>query len=323
MPLKKKREEIIDLGFGQKESVRGQRIINKDGSFNIRKKGIPFLESFNFYHYLVTISWTRFILIVFTGYVVINLLFALIYYLIGAENLNGVTATDGFGKFLTMFFFSTQTFTTVGYGNLSPAGVGSNTVAALESLIGFLALALATGLLYGRFSRPIARLQFSKHSIIAPFSGMKAYQFRVANKQRSQMINVNVTVMLTILENTDGTSVRKYYNLKLEYPQINMFPTVWTVNHPIDENSPMFGMTHDTLMKGEAEIMILLKGYDDTFSQDVHTRFSYRADEIVWGAKFVNIFGQEDDGTPTIAVDRIDEYATAELPDGIPKLKND
>lgn len=323
MLLKKKREEVIDLGFGQKESVKGQRIINKDGSFNLKKKGIPFLESFNFYHYLVTISWTRFILIVLAGYVVINLLFGLIYYLIGVENLDGVSAADGFGKFLAVFFFSAQTFTTVGYGHISPIGVESNTVAALESLISLLSLALATGLLYGRFSRPIARLLFSKHSIIAPFRGMKAYQFRVTNKQRSQMINVNVTVMLTILEDTDGVSVRKYYNLKLEYPQINMFPSVWTVNHPIDENSPMFGITHDTLMKGEAEIMILLKGYDDTFSQDVHTRFSYRADEIVWGAKFVNLFGKEDDGIPTIAVDRIDEYEKAELPDGMPKLKND
>lgn len=315
MAIKRKREEVIDLGFGQKETVRGQRIINKDGSFNIKKKGIPFFESFNFYHYLVTVSWTKFILIVFVGYIAINLLFAFIYYLIGAENLAGVTALDGFGKFLAVFFFSAQTFTTVGYGHISPVGIESNIVAALESLIGLLALALATGLLYGRFSRPIARLLFSKHSIIARFKGMKAYQFRVANKQRSQMINVEVTIMLTILENTNGVNVRKYYNLKLEYPKINMFPSVWTVNHPIDEDSPMFGMTQDTLMKGEAEIMILLKGYDDTFSQDVHTRYSYRAEEVMWGAKFVNIFGQEDDGTPTIDVDRIDEFQKVELPD--------
>jgi inward rectifier potassium channel len=132
--------------------------------------------------------------------------------------------------------------------------------------------------------------------------------FRLANKQKSQMVDVEVRVMFSILENKNGTSVRKFYDLKLEYNTINFFPTVWTVNHPVDETSPLFGLTEFDTRNGQAEFMVLLKGFDDTFSQTVHDRFSYRADEIIWGAKFKNIFGTEKDGTGTVELDRISEY---------------
>jgi inward rectifier potassium channel len=296
--------EVKDLGLGSKENPTGKRIINHDGSFNVVKKGIPFLESFNFYHYLVTIPWTKFILIVFAGYLVLNAIFGLIFYLIGIEHLSGVIADNEIEKYFEAFFFSAQSFTTVGYGRISPVGFWASSIAAIESLIGLLGLALATGLLYGRFSRPLARILHSKNAIIAPFKDIIGFQFRVANKQKSQMINVGVVVMLSIMQN----SVRKFYNLTLEYHKINFFPTIWTVNHPIDEASPFFGLTHKDLVDGEAEIMVLLQGFDDTFSQDVHTRFSYKAEEIVWGAKFVNIFSMEEDGTGTVELGKIGEY---------------
>ena len=296
--------EVKDLGLGSKENPTGKRIINHDGTFNINKKGIPFLESFNFYHYLVTISWTKFIIFVFSGYLVLNAIFGLIFYLIGIEHLAGAIASNELEKYLEAFFFSAQSFTTVGYGRISPVGFWTSSIAALESLIGLLALALATGLLYGRFSRPVARILHSKNAIIAPYKDITGFMFRVANKQKSQMINVGVVVMLSILQN----SVRKFFNLKLEYHKINFFPTIWTVNHPIDENSPFYGLNSKDLIDGEAEVMVLLQGFDDTFSQDVHTRFSYKAEEIVWGAKFVNIFGMESDGTGTVELGKIGEF---------------
>lgn len=300
--------EVKDLGLGSRENPTGKRIINHDGSFNIIKKGIPFLESFNFYHYLVTISWIKFIIIVFSGYLILNSIFGLIYYLIGIDHLSGIIASNEIEKYFEAFFFSAQSFTTVGYGRISPVGFLASSIAAIESLIGLLSLALATGLLYGRFSRPVARILHSRKAIIAPFKEMNALQFRAANKQKSQMINVEVVVMLTIMQNIKGSNIRKFYNLKLEYPRINFFPTIWTVNHPIDENSPLFGLTQKDLYDGEAEVMVLLKGFDDTFAQSVHTRFSYKPDEIVWGAKFVNIFGMEEDGTGTVDLARIGEY---------------
>lgn len=307
-------KEVIDLGLGSKETPQGQRIINSDGTFNLKRQGIPFLESFNFYHYLVTLTWPRFIMVVFSGYVIINAVFGLIYYLIGVENLTGITSPSRFEQFLDAFFFSAQAFTTVGFGRVSPISISANIVASLEALIGLLALALATGLLFGRFSRPVAKILFSKNAIIAPFKGMKAFQFRVANKHKSQLIDVEVTVMFSILEDVGGTGVRKFYNLDLEYKKINFFPSVWTVNHPIDENSPLYTLNSDDFINGEAEIMILLKGFDDTFSQNVHYRFSYRADEIVWGAKFNNIFGKDEDGAPIVELDRINEYNSVDLP---------
>ena len=301
-------EEVKDIGLGSKENPTGKRIINHDGSFNIIKKGIPFLESFNFYHYLVTASWVKFIIIVLTGYFLMNAVFGLVFYLIGIEHLAGVIASNELEKYFEAFFFSAQSFTTVGYGRISPVGFWASSIAALESLIGLLSLALATGLLYGRFSRPVARILHSKNAIIAPFKDINGFQFRVANKQKSQMINVEVTVMLSIIQNLNGSSVRKFYNLALEYKSINFFPTIWTVNHPINSDSPFYGLVEKDLIDGEAEIMVLLKGFDDTFSQSVHVRFSYKAEEVIWGAKFLNVFDIEKDGTGIVALDKIGEF---------------
>ena len=301
-------EEVKDLGIGSKDLSRSKRIVNKDGSFNVRKTGLGFAESFNFYHYLVTVSWTKFILIVFSGYVIINLLFAVIYYLIGAENLTGIIAETNFEKFTEAFFFSTQSFTTVGYGRISPVGITASTIAAFESLIGLLGLALATGLLYGRFSRPIPKIIYSNKALIAPYKDTKGFMFRVANKQKSQMVDVEVRVMLSIFENVNGSRARRFYGLKLEYSTINFFPTIWTVNHPITEDSPLFGLEEKNLKENGAEFLVLLKGFDDTFSTTVHDRFSYTADEVVWDAKFVNIFGTDDYGMGTVALEKIGDY---------------
>lgn len=297
-------EEIKDLGLGSKETPKGKRIINKDGSFNVLRKGIPFNEYFNFYHYLVSISWTKFILIVFSGYVLVNFIFALIYYLIGVEHLIGIIAQNEYEKFMETFFFSAQSFTTVGYGRISPQGFVTSAVASIEALTGLLSLAIATGLLYGRFSRPVAKIAYSHKAIIAPFKNITGFMFRVANKQMSQMVDVEVRVMYSTLEN----SSRKFYSLKLEYKTITFFPSIWTVNHPIDEESPLFGKNAEDLIKSGDEFLILLKGFDDTFSTNVHSRYSYFADEIVWGVKFVNIFGTDNKGMGTVSIDRLSKY---------------
>ncbi len=301
-------EDIKDLGIGAKDLSKSKRIINKDGSFNVRKTGLGFVESFRFYHYLVTVSWPKFILIVFSGYVAINFIFAVIYYLIGTDHLLGIIANSELQKFEESFFFSAQSFTTVGYGRISPIGMLTSTLASFEALIGLLALALATGLLYGRFSRPIPKIIYSKNALIAPFKDIKGFMFRIANKQKSQMVDVEVRVMLSIFENTNGNRTREFYNLNLEYNSINFFPTLWTVNHPVEEDSPLYGMTETGLKAGQAEFLVLLKGFDDTFAQTVHDRFSYTAEEVVWDAKFVNIYGTDEKGNGTVALEKISDF---------------
>ena len=236
------------------------------------------------------------------------MVFAFIYYLAGLDHLMGIMGRNDFDKFMEAFFFSAQSFTTVGYGRVSPEGMVTNIVAAFEALIGLLSLALATGLLYGRFSRPVPKIIYSKNALIAPYKDITGFMFRIANKQKSQMVDVEIRVMLSIFENTNGSKARQFYNLKLEYRSINFFPTLWTVNHPIDKNSPLNGITETALKAGQAEFLVLLKGFDDTFSQTVHHRYSYTADEVVWGRKFVNIYGVDDDGNGTVALERISSF---------------
>jgi inward rectifier potassium channel len=299
---------LDDLGLGTKDAPKNLRFINRDGSFNFVKRGLPFFESFNFYHYLVNINWFKFILIIVSGYVVLNTVFAFVYYLTGMEGLSGIAAKTEAEKFYEAFFFSAQSFTTVGYGRISPVGFWSSSLAALESLIGLLCLALATGLLYGRFSRPVAKIMYSKVALIAPFKDMTGFMFRISNKQKNQMQDAEIRVVFSFFEFNNGTPVKKFINLKLEYSKINFFPSAWIVNHPITESSPLYGMTEQDLTERQAEFMILLQGFDDTFSQTVHSRYSYYFNEIVWDAKFKNIYGVDDNGRTTVAMDGISEY---------------
>ncbi|MEO8513605.1 MAG: ion channel [Ignavibacteria bacterium] len=300
--------DIPNLGLSNHDISR-QRLLNKNGSFNSRRTGLPFWETFNFYHYLVGVSWIKFILFVFLGYTTLNMIFAVIFYLIGVDShLLGVIATSELEKFYEAFFFSAQSFTTVGYGRISPVGFWANSIASFESLIGLMCLAIATGLFYGRFAKPVSKVLYSKHAIIAPYKDVTGFQFRIANEQKSELIDVEVRVMFSILKEENANSPnRKYYNLKLEFSKINFFSLIWTVNHIIDSESPLFGLTKEAMNNGHAEFLILIQGYDDTFMSNVHSRSSYRHNEILWNAKFTNVYGFDEDGRTTVALDKISE----------------
>ncbi len=300
--------DIPNLGLSNRDISR-QRLLNKDGSFNSRRKGLSFWETFNFYHYLVGISWLKFSVIIFAGYVFLNFLFAVVYYLLGVDtHLLGVIASNELDKFLESFFFSAQSFTTVGYGRISPVGVWTSSIAAFESLVGLMCLAIATGLFYGRFAKPVSKVLYSKNAVIAPFKDVTGFQFRIANEQKSELIDVEVRVMFSILKEENANSPnRKYYNLKLEFSKINFFSLIWTVNHIIDSDSPLYSLTKDDLTNGHAEFLILIQGYDDTFMSNVHSRSSYRHNEILWNAKFANVYGFDEDGRTTVSLDKISE----------------
>lgn len=304
-----RRHQEEDPGFGTKYFRRTKRIINANGSFNVERRGFGWSFA-DAYMYLVRIGWTKFLLIVLAAYVTINAFFALLYVLVGVDQIGGHPGIEG-GEFLYSFFFSVQTFTTVGYGGMSPTGIGANFVAVFEALIGLIAVAMATGLLFGRFARPSAKVLFAKNALVSPFHETEnALMLRVVNRRTSQLINLEAKVMFTMI---DPDYTRKYYRLELELSTINMFPLSWTIVHPINKDSVLSDYTAEELIERDAEIIIQMKGWDETFAQEVHTRFSYRFEAVIWGAKFVRMFMTTDEGDIVLDRELLDEWEPAPL----------
>jgi inward rectifier potassium channel len=293
-----------DLGFGTivaRESR--QRLLNRDGSFNVSRKGLRLGTSLSAYHALLTTSWTRFMLVVVASYVVCNALFAAAFLACGPGALVGPGGT-GFPR---AFFFSVETFSTIGYGIVGPAGLAANLLVTVEALVGLLWLALATGLLFARFSRPTAKILFSRSALVAPYRGGRAFEFRIANARSSQLIDVEAKVLFTRFEETGRQAVRRFYPLTLERESVVFFPLAWTIVHPIDEASPLRGLTADDLRASDAEFLVLLSGIEEAFAQRVHARSSYKWNEVVWGARFADIVHHPSGGEPiTIDVSRLD-----------------
>jgi len=254
---------------------------------------------------LIDTTWPRFLLVVLLGFLAVNMMFAFLYLMIGIRNLRGLESD--MGAFANAFFFSVHTLTTVGYGNVYPEGAAANTISALEAATGLMVFAIATGLLYGRFSRPSARIVYSKNAIIAPYQDGTSLQFRITNARRNVLMNMEARVLLMTVESAEGELKRNFIDLPLERRGVYFFALTWTVVHPIDAASPFFGKTREDLAGLSAEILILIQGFDDTFSQVVSSRYSYRHDEMVWGAKFLPTFKVDSKGDLVVEVDRINE----------------
>jgi inward rectifier potassium channel len=306
-------EEPKDLGFGSVVGgARQQRLINRDGSFTARREGFPALSYLNGYHALLTMTWPRFLGIVAASYVTLNALFAIAYLLCGPGTLTGTSEQQMGGRFLRAFFFSVDTFATIGFGNVYPMGIVANSLVAVESLIGLLFVALLTGLVFARFSRPTAALMFSDVAVVAPYQGRTGFEFRVANARSNQLMELEAKVLYSRL---DGPG-RRYDQLKLERTKVVFFPLSWTIVHPIDESSPLWDVTHEDLVRQDAEFDILMSGIDETFSQLVHARMSYKPQEIVFGARFSNIYNPVGpDAAISIDVSRLSDIEDAPLDD--------
>lgn len=291
------KSDSSDLGFGRVVSEESHlRLINKDGSFNVKRKGLNFFTSLSIYHSLLTMDWWKFIGLASLGYIFINIFFAFVYLIFEPGALEGTQAATFIAKFLRAFFFSVQTSSTIGYGHVFPESVSANFIVALESFIGLLGFAIITGLLFARFSRPNAKILFSENAVVAPYHNITAFEFRIANARKNQIIELQAQLTFSKMEKAGNHLIRRYYRLDLERDKVPFFPLTWTIVHPIDENSPLKNITQNELMESQAEFLILLTGTDDTFNQTVHSRFSYRADEIIFSAKFSNIFEYGKDG---------------------------
>jgi inward rectifier potassium channel len=305
-----RKQKFNDLGLDTKIHSDGYRSLNKDGTFNVRKLNVPLFERINFFHSLVSMSWWRFFGIIAGCYILVNLLFASLYMAIGLEHLTGIDGVTDFDKFLEAFFFSAQTITTLGYGRVAPIGIPANIVAAIESMLGLLSFALATGLMYGRFSKPSARIIYSAHAVIAPYQEINGFMFRVVNPQNTQLLEVEINVTLSMKR--ENSELRNFYSLELERPKVVFFPSTWTIVHPITESSPLYRLTETAMLEKDAEFIVMIRAFDESFSQTVYSRSSYKAHELKWGEKFIYLIQRNKDGI-SVDVGRMDETEKAAL----------
>jgi inward rectifier potassium channel len=293
-----------DFGYTNQANQNSKRVINKNGSFNLVRVG----EKKSLFHSLVTMKWWKFFLTIVGTYVVVNMLFASIYLLI---DFNGIGMTSDYqvtNKFLIASFFSVQTLTTVGYGSLYPLSEVVSMVASVEALTGLMIFAIFTGLMYGRFSKPSPGIRFSKNMVYAPYKQNNALMFRVANERNHNLTELEARILMSVIVEENGRSARKYQVLELENSRITYFPLNWTLVHYIDEKSPLYGMTKTDFEGIDLEMMIMIKGYNETAAQSFHAKSSYTENEIVWNAKFKVPYHFREDGVTVFVLDKIDDY---------------
>lgn len=305
----------INSGFGTNASSYGGRFINKDGSANIEKRGMPFFSRISWYHTMIEMPTWKFLGILLAFYIGINFVFATIYYTIGIEYLNGIDQTGSewiqFGK---AYFFSAQTFTTVGYGHISPNGFLTSALSATEALIGLLSFAIATGLFFGRFSKPTAFLKFSHNALIAPYRGGTALMLRMVPYKNTNFTDAEAKITLGILVDEKEKKTNTFYTLDLELHRVNSLTLSWTLVHPINEKSPLHNFTKEDFENIEGEIIVFVKTYDDMFSTTVATSTSYTFDEIVYGAKFELMYNENEEKTKTILhLDKLNSFYKVDL----------
>ncbi|MEJ7860754.1 MAG: hypothetical protein WKF90_03850 [Pyrinomonadaceae bacterium] len=296
-------EEDRDLGFGSKVAAESRlRFLNRDGTFNVRRTGIRQLSTLNLYHFLLTMSWAQFLGLVLLLYFLSNIIFGLLYSFLGAGYLVDTSSEPTANIFLRGFFFSVQTFATIGYGTIHPVGIAPNLLVTIESYYSMIATALVTGLVFARFSRPTAKIIFSDTAVIAPYKNNSGFMFRIVNNRKNQLIELKAQVLFTHFVEKNGVINRNFDVLTLERERVSFLPLAWTIVHPIDKQSPMFGLTESDFEKSDAEILIVLSATDETFAQIVHARSSYKLGEIKFGHKFVSIYNNIETGEP-ISID--------------------
>ena len=308
-------ESELNTGFGVSSENSSGRFYNRQtGSANVVKTGVSILDRYSWYHTMLAMPSARFLSFLLICYIAVNVFFASIYYLIGIEHLAGVKQGSAIKNFSEVFFFSAQTFTTVGYGRISPVGFAASAVSTFEAFLGLLSFALATGLFYGRFSRPRAFLKFSHNAIIAPYKSGIALMFRMAPYKNNLLSEAEVKINLAMQLEENGKMINKFYNLDLEIPKINSLALSWTIVHPIDEKSPLYNFNYTDMVNAKLEALVFVKAFDEVFSNTVVQRFSYISSEVVWGAKFKIMYhADKKKGTTILDMHKLNEFEKVEL----------
>ncbi len=313
-----RKNEAPEFGFGSSSNQAGKRILNKDGTANIVRLGEPKFSLVNIYHSLIMMKWWKFITIIVFYYIFLNVFFSLLYYYFTPDELAGMIFSSEKERFREIFFFSAQSLTTVGYGRINPVGTMASTIASFEAFIGLMGFAIATGLLYGKFSRPTAKLQYSKNALIAPYShpvhsinAPTALMFRIVNARNNQLIEVEAMILFAYNETVEGKTKRRFQQLKLEVDKINLLAMTWTIVHPINPESPLYNVKEEDMEILDAEMIINIKAIDDTYVQQIYARNSYKWQEMVWGARFEPIITLAPDGRTAIDMRKLSSYIPA------------
>ncbi len=272
------------------------RLLLRTGRYNIVRRGVPDPRWRDLYHRMLSASWVWLLTVVVGSYVGANAIFALFYLALGdgIENARPRSFADA-------FFFSVQTMATIGYGKLVPRGNVANALVTIEALFGLGALAVATGLLFAKFSRPTARVMFSKYAVVAVRDDVPRLMFRVANERESMIVEATMRVVLVRSEKTkEGEAVRRFHDLELERARTAIFPMSWTVSHKLDAASPLHDLSRSTMEAGEVELICSLTGTEELFASTIHARFSYSAADVLLGHRLVDILSVEPDGRRSI-----------------------
>jgi inward rectifier potassium channel len=302
-----------DLGLGGKLSERSRaRLVNHDGTFNVRRNDLSPFHPYNAYHTLLSLSIPRLIGLMAAFYVATNVFFAGLYWLAGPDALVGASDSPG-GRFEDSLFFSVQTLATIGYGRLVPNTRAANLLVAIEALVGLLGFAVLSALLFARFTRPTAKISFSQNAIVAPYGDGWALMFRLVNLRNHDLSQVRAVVTLARWVDEQGARRRRFHQLALERDAIIFMPLHWVIVHPIQGTSPLRGYSMESLADADPEIVCLITADDETFAQTVHARTSYDKSDIVWGARFRDMYTAD---TDHVAIDltRLDRFDRVEPP---------
>ncbi len=280
---------------------RPRHVRVRSGQFEFVKLNVKEFDLRDTYHLILTLSWPGFAGVIFCIYLLINLVFAALYML-------DPHAIAEMSSFFDAFFFSVETLATVGYGHMYPESLYGHLITMFEIMVGLFGLAVITGLIFVRFSRPTARMHFSKVAVITPFDGVPNLMIRVANLRHQAMVEPEFRMILfRNVVTAEGDDVRRFNSLKLEFDHLIAFPAVLTVRHRIDEESPLFGMTPEDLQQHDIRIMASIVGVDSVIVAPVQSLSDYNYDQIEWNRRFVEIYDQSKEGEWTVDYGRIDE----------------
>jgi inward rectifier potassium channel len=305
-----------DLGLGGKLSERSHaRLLNRDGSFNVRRNNLGPFHPYNVYHTLVSLPVPHLVLLMVAGYLATNLVFAALYWLAGPEAISGA-ASSPLARFEDCVFFSVQTLATIGYGKLVPATRAANVLVAVEALVGLLGFAILSALLFARFARPTAKIRFSSRAVIAPYQSGWALMFRLANMRNHDLTDVHAIVSFARWSDENGARRRRFDQLALERDFIIFMPLHWVVVHPVTDTSPLRGLTQESLAASDPEVVCLITADDETFAQTVHARCSYDKTDIVWGARFRDMY-LPDAERVTVDLGRLNDFESVPPPSSL------
>lgn len=264
------------------------------------------------YHAALRLSWTEALLAIAGTWLVANALFALVYWIVG-----GVEGSDG--GFVDAFFFSVETMGTIGYGEMHPVTAGAHTVVVVQSVVGLIVTAVATGMVFAKFSLPLSRIAFSKHVVISPMNGVPTMQLRVGNARSSIIAEATIRVAMVRTEKThEGKTFYRLVDLPLARERSPALQRTWTVMHVIDEKSPLFGATPEQLVRDEVEIFVSVVGTDDTSLQPVHARHTYLTEDVLWGARHADILREREDGALVLDVRKFNDIEPTDRAPGFP-----